>query len=316
MVLLNSLSGVLSIVIMISIGYILMSRGWFTDETSRLISRLVVTVALPAMMLSTVLTNLDRNKFLSLIEGVIVPLLSIAICYLISLMLSKIIHVKEEHRGLFISMFFNSNTIFVGLPVNLSLFGEKSVPFVLLYYIANTTFFWTLGVYYISKTGKKEQKQKLFSSTTIKRIISPPLMGYIFALILLLLNIRLPKFIMDTAKYLGNLTTPLSMIFIGICIFAVSIKDIKPSKDMIAIILGRFVVSPLTVFLLSMVIPIPKLMREVFIIQAAMPVMTNTSIIAKVYDADSQYSAVMTVVTTVLSLITVPVYMVLLSTMR
>ncbi|OPJ62744.1 AEC family transporter [Clostridium oryzae] len=316
MVLLNSLSGVLSIVIMIAIGYVLKYKGWFSEESSKLISRLVIIVALPPLMLSTVLTNLSRNEFITMGKGVVVPLLSISICYIISVLLSRMIGINREHRGLFISMFFNSNTIFIGLPVNLSLFGEKSVPFVLLYYIANTTFFWTLGVYYIANTSSKIKKQKLISIQSIKRIMSPPLMGYILALILLLLNIKLPKFIMDTAKYLGNMTTPLSMIFIGICIFSVSIKDVKLTKDMVAIIIGRFIISPLTVFLLSIVIPIPRLMREVFIIQAAMPVMTNTSIIAKAYDADAEYSAVMTVVTTVLSLITVPIYMLLMSSIR
>ena len=82
---------------------------------------------------------------------------------------------------------------------------------------------------------------------------------------------------------------------------------------MFGIIAGRFIISPLTIFVLTLLLPIPILMKKVFIIQAAMPVMTNTSIIAKAYDADTQYASVMTMVTTVLAIIAIPFYMILLS---
>ena len=55
--------------------------------------------------------------------------------------------------GTFASMFTLSNTIFIGLPVNFVLFGEGSLPYVLLNYIANTSFFWTIGAYSIARDG-------------------------------------------------------------------------------------------------------------------------------------------------------------------
>ncbi len=313
MLLLNSIGSILSIVIMIIIGYILTAKGWFSEESSKLLTRLVITIALPALMISTILGNLDRNELVHQGKGILIPILSMTICLIIAIIVTKLIKIKKEDAGLFISMFFNSNTIFVGLPVNLALFGEKSIPYVLLYYIANTTFFWTIGVYFISKNGNKKTNDKILSKSTLKRIISPPLLGYMVAIILVILNVHLPNFIMDTCKYMGGITTPLSMLFIGICIFSVKLKDIKISKDMFGIVAGRFIISPLTVFVITLFIPIPILMKKVFIIQAAMPVMTNTSIIAKAYDGDTKYAAVMTVVTTVLSIIAIPFYMVLLS---
>lgn len=316
MLLLNSVGSILSIVIMIFIGYVLTAKGWFSDESSKLLTKLVITIALPALMISTVLGNLDRSQLVSQGKDILIPAISMSICLIIAIIFSKLIKTKPEDTGLFISMFFNSNTIFVGLPVNLALFGEKSIPYVLLYYIANTTFFWTIGVYFISKNGKQKTNNKIFSKNTIKRIMSPPLLGYIVALVLVMLKVNLPNFIMDTCKYMGDITTPLSMLFIGICIFSVKFKDIKISKDMFGIVAGRFIISPLTVFVITLFIPIPLLMKKVFIIQAAMPVMTNTSIIAKAYDGDTEYAAVMTVVTTVLSIIAIPLYMLLLSYLK
>lgn len=116
---------------------------------------------------------------------------------------------------------------------------------------------------------------------------------------------------MDVCNYFGDLTTPLSMIFIGISIYSVKLRNIKLDKDMIGVILGRFVVSPLVMFLIIFHMNLPILMKEVFIMQSAMPVMTNAPIIAKAYDADSEYAAVMVTLTTMLSMITIPIFMAL-----
>ena len=204
MLLLNSISSILSIVIMISIGYVLTAKGWFTDESSQLLTKLVITIALPALMISTILTNLDISELEHIGKGIVIPILSMTICAIIAISVAKLMKIRKDRTGLFISMFFNSNTIFVGLPVNLALFGEKSVPYVLLYYIANTTFFWTLGVYFISKGGEQKSNDNIFSKETLKRIMSPPLLGFIVAITLILLRIHLPIFMMDTCTYMGG----------------------------------------------------------------------------------------------------------------
>lgn len=312
MVIFNAAGSVLSIVIMICVGYILTAKKWFDESVSRLFSKLVCNIALPCLMISDLVGNFDREKLQSLSSGLIVPFASMAVCYVIATVVSKVIKVQKNRQGTFKSMFFVSNSIFIGLPINMALFGETSVPYVLLYYIANTTFFWTLGAYGISKDGDSSSKSSIFSKETIKRLISPPLMGFIVGMILIILNIQLPKFILDTCKYFGNLTTPLSMLFIGIIICNADLKKIKFSLEMAAILFGRFVVSPIIIYLGARYMNLPDLMEKVFVIQAAMPVMTNTSIVAKQYNADYEYAAVMTVVTTVCSLVFIPIYMYIL----
>ena len=118
---------------------------------------------------------------------------------------------------------------------------------------------------------------------------------------------------MDSCKYIGNLTTPLSLLFIGITFSTISIKDIKFDKDMLALLLGRFVLSPLVVYALALVIPIPSLMTKVFIIQSAMPIIAQSAITARAYDVDYRYATVMVTISTVLSILFIPVYMVLMS---
>ena len=312
MIFFNALQSILSIVIMIIIGYLLTSKGWLNEEASKIFSKLVCNIALPCLMLVDLMNNFSKDKLIHLGSGLIIPFVSMAAGYFIAILVSKTLKIDDKSAGTFRSMFFVSSSIFVGLPVNLALFGESSVPYVLLYYIANTTFFWTLGVYDISKDGTSGKCSKIFSSATLKRLISPPLMGFIFALVLIMLNITPPRFVMDTCKYVGGLTTPLSMLFIGITMHSVDFKEVKIKKDMIALFIGRFLVSPLLVFLLCLYFPIPPLMKNVFIIQAAMPVMTNTAIVAKSFGANHKYASLMTVTTTLLSILFIPFYMILL----
>lgn len=312
MVVLNALGSVLSIVIMVSVGFALTAKGWFDERTSKIFAKLVCNLALPCLMISDLMGNFDKDKLSHLGKGLLIPFWSMIVCYLISVVVSKIIKVKKGRIGTFRSMFFVSNSIFIGLPINMALFGSKSIPYVLLYYIANTTFFWTIGAYGISKDGQSSNVS-ILSKETLKRIISPPLMGFIFAIILILLNIQLPKFIIDTCKYFGNLTTPLSMLFIGITIYSVDIKKVRISIDMLTVLLGRFIVSPVLIFAAGHYFTVPILMKNVFVIQAAMPVMTNTAIVAKSYNADCEYATIMTVVTTILSLVFIPIYMMILS---
>jgi auxin efflux carrier (AEC) len=308
MIFVNSLESVLSIIIMIALGYILTWKGLFSEVTAQAFATVVTKVALPAYMVWNMTSVFDRDKLFSLADGLIIPFLSMFLCYGIGYIVAKGIKVVPKRQGAFQCMFFISNTIFIGLPVNMALFGESSVPYVLLYYIANTSLFWTLGVYVLSGDGDGKQA-KLLSFQALQKMFSPPLMGFVVGIFLVVLDIKLPAFIMDSCKYLGNLTTPLSLLFIGISMYGANLADFKISKDLIAVVLGRFVVSPALIFLIAYFLPISKLMKEVFIIQAAMPVMTQVSIIAKNYHADYRYVAVMTTITTILAMVAIPIYM-------
>lgn len=312
MIFLNAIQGILSIIILIGVGYYLSYKNWFNDDTGKLFSRMVTSLSLPAYMISNLLSTYDREKLMQLINGLMAPFISMILCYGIGMLVAKLIKVRPNRFGTFSAMFGLSNTIFVGLPINLALFGEQCLPYVMVYYIANTIIFWTIGAYGIRRDGEKI-KLKLFTLENVKKIFSPPLTAILLAALLIVLGIKLPNSIMESCKYLGNLTTPLAVLFIGIVIYSVKPTKIKLSKDMVAILLGRFIFAPLLIIGICYKLPLPILMKQVFVIQAAMPVMTQTPIVARMYGADYEYSAVMATVTTIVSLLMIPIYMVLIS---
>lgn len=310
MVFVNSLESILSIIIMIFLGFFLTHKGIFTDNTAKAFTTMVIEVSLPAYMIWNLTNTFTKDKLLELVGGITIPYLSMLTCYVVGALVAKLIGVEARRRGVFSCMFFMSNSIFIGLPINLALFGEQSVAYVLLYYVANTTLFWTLGIYLISRDGSGETPD-ILSLQTLKNIMSPPLVGFIIGVILVLTESKLPMFIADTCKYLGNCTTALSMLFIGISIHSVKLSDINVSTDVAALVIGRFMISPLIVFLLALLMPLPLLMEKVFIVQAAMPIVASAAIIAKAYGADYRYAAVMTTLTTVIAMVMIPIYMML-----
>jgi len=308
-VFIRSVSGVLIILVMIGLGYVLSRRGWFDDQAPKLIARLVTQIALPAYMISTITAKFSAETLKKTLPDLRFPIVSMLIMFGLSIIAFHAFRINPKHRGLFESMFLNSNTVFVGLPVNEALFGPKSLPFVLVYYMANTTFFWTLGVYLIQRDGQGAAKFDL--KQTLQKIFSPPLLGFILGVILVLLDIQLPGWIMQDFQYIGGLTIPLSMIFIGTAIAGAGLQNVHVDRDSLGILLGRFIVAPILMGLLVLPTSMPILMKQVFILQAAMPVMTNAPVVAKLYRADADYAAIMVTETTLLSLVVIPILMVI-----
>lgn len=309
---LSAVSGVLIILIMVVVGFVLNEHGWFNEQSPRIISRLVTQISLPCYMVTTIMHDFSAGQLKTLLPDLRYPVISMLILFALSFAVARAIGIKRAHIGLFSSMFFNSNTVFIGLPINLALFGNSSIPYVLVYYMANTTFFWTLGVWLIQKDGLHEAK--IDPLTAIKKIFSPPLLGFILGVILVMLHVNLPKFIMSDLSYIGALTIPMSMIFIGIAISNAGLSRMRLSRDAWGILLGRFLFAPALMALLVLPSSMSPLMKQVFILQAAMPVMTNAPVVSKLYHADDSYAAIMVTETTVLSVIVIPILMVIIKT--
>ncbi|GAY72600.1 AEC family transporter [Lentilactobacillus kosonis] len=312
----SAVSGVLEILIMIALGFILARNNWFDAKMTSLIARLVTQIALPAYMAATIIEKFTAQELLKTLPDLLFPVMSMLTLFIISIPIAKIFKIKLHHRGLFQSMFANSNTVFVGLPVNMALFHQQSLPFVLVYYMANTTFFWTLGVYLIQKDGTGSGHFDW--RTTLKKVFSPPLMGFIVGVIFVLSGIsdifKDPNglgFLLSDLEYIGGLTIPLSMIFIGISINSVNLVNVHFDRSHWLILLGRFVIAPALMAALVIPLPMPLLMKQVFIMQSAMPVMTNAPVVARLYNADSEYASIMVTETTLMSLLVIPILMVL-----
>jgi len=308
----SALQGVLEIVIIIAIGYLLTHKRWFEEKTADLFAKIVLNLSLPLGMIVNISSFLTKNDLINSAKGLIIPFLSILISYFLGYFLALIFKTKKGRRGLLAGIFSLSNSIFIGLPMSQALFGEIATPYTLLYYMANTTIWWSLGVYGII-LDTQEKKEKIFNIETLKRILNPPFLGFLVGVGIVIMDLKLPKFLFDSFKLIGNLTTPLSLFYVSIIMYKMGFEKFKLDKDAILTFLGRFLITPVLVILLEFFIPIPKLMRDVFIIMSAMPVMVNSAIVARMYGGDYEFAVSMITYTTLFSIIIMPLYMVLLS---
>ena len=301
----SAVSIVLTIFLMIGAGMLLVRLGWLTDEHQGVVSRLVVSVGLPAMIVHNIFTQFTREDLMSSAVGILIPVMSIVAAVLVGLLAARAFRIPKARRGVFVCMVAFSNSVFIGVPVSLALFGEKAMPYALMYYIANTSIFWSWG--YALMRGDSGQKAKL----DIRKILPLPLTTFIVAIALVLVGVSLPTFILDAAKYIGGLVTPLSMIFTGMVLMRMlESGKVRWQKGYALVLVGRFLIAPALLILSTRLFPAaPTLMQNVLLIQAAMPVMSQTPIVAKASGGDEEYAAGGVALTALCSLIAIPAYM-------
>ena len=309
----NACSGVLTVFCLGVLGYLLARANKLPESLVRILPRFVTTIVLPPYLLRNITSTFDRDQLLHLVYGLVIPFISIFAVMAFAALLCKVMKVRKGRRGIFKTAFATSSTMNIGLPINVALFGDASLPYVLLYFLANAVTFWTLGNYFIAHDGESANV-RLFSMQTLKQVCSPPLMGFLLGIVLVLLDVRVPGFIDKSFKYVGDMAIALSLMYVGVMLNGISFREVHMGRDEMAVFAGRFLISPLTVLFLSFVFPVPALMRNVFIIQSSLPVMMNLAILSGYYKADVKFGTLITSVSTLISLVTIPLFMVLIAT--
>lgn len=343
---LNAIHIVLSIFLMIGMGMFLVKIGWLKDEHGELLSRLVVKVALPCMIISNMFANYTRQSLAESVVGIIIPMVSLLVTMGLGRLCAKVLKLKKGQIGVFTCMFTFSNSVFIGLPVSQALFGESVTPYTLLYYISNTFIFWTLGYTLMRKdgglpeekadfamipryilAGKKAKNDPAYAParaavTKLSKIIPVPLLFFLGSVLLIILGVKLPKFIADATGYVGKLVTPMSLFYTGMILMRmIRAKRIRWQRGYLWVLGGRFIAAPLlllaSVGIMGLIskatgmqaLAAPELMRNALLIQASMPVMSQTPIVAAASGSDEEYAAGGIALTTAMSLVFIPLYM-------
>ena len=309
-IMLNGFNSVASIFVMISIGFYLAKVGLLNQQTNKLFSKIVIQLAVPLMTISSLPKRFTLEELVASSMGIVVAFAGIFLAYAIAYVISLFLKIDVEERGVFCVLFSLSNSMFIGLPMNISLYGEESAPYVFLYFIANTLVFWTIGVYNIKKHSYKNEDSGIIGD--IKKVFSPPLIGFIIGVLLIVFKLELPNFLEDSFNYIGQLSTPLAMFFIGTVIYNMDFKEMKINLTTFIILAGKFIISPLIIIGLLSLVQLPNLLQKVFIIQSAGPMITQIALVTEYYDVNSKYAAFMVGVSTILYMFVVPIFVFLI----
>ena len=249
--------------------------------------------------------------------GIIFPALAVIISYLVAFLAVKLFKIRPGRRGIFINAVANANTIFIGMPLNTALFGNKAMSYFLIYYIVNTVSTWAFGVYLIQNDDPTADGKKERGKINWAKLLPMPLVGFIFSIIWLLIGIPVPNFLGQTLTYVGSLVTPLSLIYIGIVLYDAGLNNFRFERDSILALIGRFIISPLVLIVLiklgmGMGVHLPSLMRQTLVVQSATPMLAVLPILAKEAHGDVKYATDVVVMSTVLFVVVVPILMAIL----
>ena len=339
MVFLTSLQSIIPIVLLISLGYFLKGRGMFNPTFSSNLSRFIMSVILPAGVFVSVLHHLHMSDLWDLRYGMLVVMLTYVIAYIVAFIMMKLLKVPKGRRGIFINMVVNDNCLFIGLPVQIALFGPEALPYFLLYYIGNTISVWLVGVFLIEldplptvENGlANDEWNQVGNSSSVqsttdqkpkfdwKKLLPPPLLGFFTALIFLFFEIPLAPILHNTLNYLGDMVTPLSLIYIGIVLHDAGLKNMSLNKDSIGGIVGRFAISPIIMFCVIMAlqygagIVLEPIAIITFVVQSAGPVIAVLPIVANEAKSDLPFATGLVMISTILFVIVIPIIMEILT---
>ena len=310
---LTSITSIIPIIAIIVLGYILQVKGWFGDAFGPNLSRLIMNVALPASIFVSVMKYLTLDKLISLSGGLLYTFVAFILGYIVAYIAVVVFKVRPGRRGTMINTFVNANTIFIGLPLNVALFGDQALPYFLIYYITNTISTWTLGVYLMTSDSKSGQSKET-SKFDWKKLLPAPLVGFLVALLFLILRISIPDFATNTLTYIGNIVTPLSLIYIGIVLAKAGLNTITFDKDTIVTLVGRFILAPLIMLLvLKFFAPNMETVEfKTFMIQSATPALAVLPILANQGKGDVEFSTNVVTLSTVLFIVVIPILQTLL----
>jgi predicted permease len=302
------LQSVLGVFVLVAAGYYLCHRKILNREAGDVFAKLVTMVSIPGLLISTIYNQFSVSMLSEAALLFLVGFAAQVIIMLAAIPLARLLKIPSNRRGLFICLCAFGNYVFVGLPISSAIFGEAAAVASICFYISNIIIFWTVGLLAIAGDAGEQITWRI----ALKKMANPPLITFLVMTAAIILEIQLPKFILQTAGYLGGLTTPMSMLFTGIIIYDAGIKGMKLEKGVISVLIMRCVVAAAVAFVLSKALGLGSQDIKIMTLLSAMPVLSATCITAQAYGADAYYAVKNFFWTTVAGVIIIPLYAIIL----
>ena len=267
------------------VGYAAGRLGYMGGEFDKKLSSLVINITCPALILSSAMTGELPDR------GLILPLLGISILtYVIlsgiGLLLPRYLTRKKEDEGVVGFALMFGNVGFMGYPVVASIFGHQAVFYAAVLNVINTFAVFTIGTILIVGDlgdGKRFQKKVLYSS--------PMLSAYLAMLIVALGIDNITGLISQPLTMIGNITVPAALLIIGSSMSQLSLKTMLGNHTVYVTTLFRLILIPLGFYYLCVALGFDAYVVNINTVVIAMPVATYGTV---------------TLITTLLSMITIP----------
>lgn len=287
----NAVSACLVVLLLMAVGYFMGVKGWMTAAEKNFLSRFIINIAVPANCIVGLLNNLDRADLARAGVQMLSVLLGVGITLLLSMGAASLLRLPRERWGVFATMAGLSNVLFIGIPVCTQLFGEACVPYVMLYYLGNTTFLQSAGILLVERSGDRGRQPGGPGRFLRDIFTKPPILGVLLAITLLLLDVTPPGPVMRFAGYISSTVSPLALIYGGFIVYEVGLKNLRFLRGLPTMLVIRLAVAPVICWGCCRLFGLEGLVRNVFLVESALPVVSQVTVMAGAYGADEEYAA-------------------------
>lgn len=281
-------------------GYIGNKAGVLDDEGNKKFSSLVVNITAPAIILAS---SADADSLGSKKDALVVLLvatLMYAFLAFAALFVRKLFRLEKGSEGIYRFMTIFGNNAFMGYPVVQAVFGDNALFYAAIFNLPNNILAYSYGIWLLtsgrSKTGHFQWKN----------VCNPGVISAVTTLLLFLCGIKLPSFAVDTLECVGNITTPMAMLVIGSSLANIPIRSVVKSIRIYLFSLWKLLFLPFLIWLIANPILQNKIVLGVLVVIAAMPCATIAVMLSNEYGGDAETASKYVFMSTVLSVITIP----------
>jgi hypothetical protein len=299
------LNKVIALFLLIVIGYLAKTFKAVDSGIKSHISHLVLNITLPLYIFTAMQFEFSKDVLKEAGQLVVISFAFYLVVTLVSYLYTYIFRYKDMKRDVYQYVLIFSNVGYMGYPIMYELAGEKGMFYAAIYNLSFNVLTWTLGVFIMSR--HKNNETAIDFKTKIRHVINPSLIAVILGFSFFMLSIKVPPLFLETLKSVGQVTTPLSMMFIGIILAELHIKDILGDWSMYLIAAMRLLVIPLLTFMVLKTLGFEGLVLSIPVVLSAMPAAANTAIVAERYENNYQLASQMIFITTLGVILTLPI---------
>ncbi len=284
--------------LMMGIGAFLRKKEIIKSEDKTVMTELIINLLLPCSIVMAFYIEFSEEI---LEQGFIILIIS-CVLHLFCVLLAKVAFNKYPKDRKVILQYGTicSNAGFLGNPIAEGVYGSIGLLYASIYLLPLRIINWSVGLsFYTESTDRKG---------LVKKVLTHPCIVTVFlGMILMISQVQLPTALSSTLSSLGGCSTPFTMLLIGVILAEGEIRTMVNITTVKFSIL-RLILIPMAVFLGCKVCGIPELVAGVATLLAAMPAGTTTAILAVKYNRDAEFGTQCVVLTTILSMVMIPIW--------
>jgi predicted permease len=291
----------LTLFALVVVGYVAGKLGYLGGEFDRQLSRLVINITCPALILSSAMTGTlpDRRFILPLL---LISVITYALLTGVAILLPRYLTQKKTDEGSIGFALMFGNVGFMGYPVVASIFGHEAVFYAAVLNVVNTFAVFTIGTVLI--TGKSDVEGKHFQK---KVLYSTPMLAAYLTMAIVALEIgNIPEAISQPLTMLGDITFPAALLIIGSSMSNLPLRSLLGNSTVYVTTLFRLVLLPIGIHFLMNALGFSPLVVNINTLVIAMPVATYGTILCLRHEKDTTLMTEVTFITTLFSMLTIP----------